>query len=185
LEEVLHVIYCINRVLSVVAISALHSIQNNSKVIDNDMDILNRNKTSQEKVLDDQIIVENKFPPDSSQQNVLMFNGEVVEMNGDEETTKDKDLMSIDDVQRPELLENVEKMETQEDNQDRESKYKDKGRYILSSDYFKIRYDNYFHVFFVTETILPLPYAAKVSICMVILMYLKEHLKKAYALSEV
>ncbi|CAG8449459.1 11998_t:CDS:10 [Ambispora leptoticha] len=34
------------------------------------------------------------------------------------------------------------------------------------------------------ETILPRPYAAKVSICMVILMFLKEHLKKVYALSD-
>ncbi|CAG8814461.1 35198_t:CDS:2, partial [Racocetra persica] len=34
------------------------------------------------------------------------------------------------------------------------------------------------------ENILPLSYAAKVSVCMAILMYLKEHLKKSFALSE-
>ncbi|CAG8475643.1 10449_t:CDS:10 [Rhizophagus irregularis] len=137
LEEVLHVIYCINRVLSVVAISALHSIQNNAKILNIDMDIINQNKTSQEQAsVNIQTFDENNSP---HQPSVTMLNGSFM---------------------NPELLENIEKKETQEDSQEQESRNKDK------------------------ETILPLPYAAKVSICMTILMYLKEHLKKTYALSE-
>ncbi|PKC70049.1 ARM repeat-containing protein [Rhizophagus irregularis] len=159
LEEVLFVIYCINRVLSVVAISALHSIQNNAKILNIDMDIINQNKTSQEQAsVNIQTFDENNSP---HQPSVTMLNGSF--MNVSETTDNDIKLnsMLIEGVQKPELLENIEKKETQEDSQEQESRNKDK------------------------ETILPLPYAAKVSICMTILMYLKEHLKKTYALSEV
>ncbi|CAG8454816.1 17701_t:CDS:10 [Funneliformis caledonium] len=162
LEEVLHVIYCINRVLSVVAISILHSIQHNAKVLNINVDAFSQNKFSQEQILDNvQIIVERNLPLDSDPHNVPMLNGEVKEINGRYETLKDNiNLNSTSiDIQSSAFLESVEKMAIQ-DVQERESINKDK------------------------ETILPLPYAAKVSICMAILMYLKEHLKKAYALSE-
>ena len=76
-------------------------------------------------------------------------------------------------------------MEIQEDSQEQESKNKDKGILWLFKVLieFKLYFIIYIFLFF-TETILPLSYAAKVSISMAILMYLKEHLKKAYALSE-
>ncbi|GBB94464.1 hypothetical protein RclHR1_02360022 [Rhizophagus clarus] len=137
LEEVLHVIYCINRVLSVVAISALHSIQNNANILNIDMDIVNQNKTPREQASDNiKTFDENNS---SHQPSVAILNGSFMNVKN---------------------MKNIEKKETQEDSQEQELKNKDK------------------------ETILPLPYAAKVSICMTILMYLKEHLKKAYALSE-
>ena len=126
MEEVLHVIYCINRVLSVVAISALHSIQNNAKLLNIDMDIFNQNKPSQEKILDNVDILDEK--KSSHQPSVLMLNG------GFMETTTDNvklNSMLIEDEQKPELFENIGKMETQGNNHDQELKNKDKGRYIL------------------------------------------------------
>ena len=129
LEEVLHVIYCINRVLSVVAISALHSIQNNAKILNIDMDIINQNKTSQEQASDNiQTFDENNSP---HQPSVTMLNGSF--MNVSETTDNDIKLnsMLIGDVQKPELFENLEKMEAQEDSHEQELKNKDKGRDIF------------------------------------------------------
>jgi hypothetical protein len=130
LEEVLHVIYCINRVLSVVAISALHSIQNNAKILNIDMDIINQNKTSQEQASNNiQIFDDNNSP---HQPSVTMLNGSFI--NVSETTNNDIKLSSmlIEDVQRSELLENIENIEnkeTLEDIQEQESKNKDKGTF--------------------------------------------------------
>ena len=126
MEEVLHVIYCINRVLSVVAISALHSIQNNAKILHIDMDIFNQSKTPQEQHLDNSNNVdlhdENKSPSQLSVHREFM------------ETTNDNvelNSMLIDDIQKPDIFENIEKIETQESSHEQEPKNKDKGKYIL------------------------------------------------------
>jgi len=131
LEEVLHVIYCINRVLSVVAISALHSIQNNAKILNIDFDINDQNKTSQEQGHNDVQI----FDESSSlhQPGVTMLNGSFMDVSTPTNPTNNDiklNSMLIEDVHNLENMDNIEKMEIQEDSPEQaeqELKNKDKG----------------------------------------------------------
>ncbi|CAI2165749.1 3087_t:CDS:10 [Funneliformis geosporum] len=138
LEEVLHVIYCINRVLSVVAISILHSIQHNAKALNINVNVFDQNKFSQELILDNvQIIIGDNPPLDSSQHNVPMLNAEVKEINGRDETLKNNTNLNsapIDIKQNSELLESVEKMAIQ-DGLEREPINKDKDKEHLKKAY--------------------------------------------------
>ncbi|KAF0521889.1 ARM repeat-containing protein [Gigaspora margarita] len=141
IEEVLHVIYLINRVLSVVAISVLHSVQNNI----------------QETFVDNvRVYIENKIPENFIEEAISQPNESFSDAIGTMEALS---------ISSPMVIEN----ETQQSDS-MEVQFNDKS----VQDNLSIEKEN----------ILPLLYAAKVSVCMAILMYLKEHLKKSFALSE-
>ncbi|CAG8456254.1 3230_t:CDS:10 [Acaulospora colombiana] len=144
IEEVLHVVHFIDRVLSVVAISVLHSIQKNTQfsniVFDN----------SGEVILDNvRVYIENKIPDDYLEPNAFITN-EIADVDDALDTLD----LPNGGVQPMEITENREELSVQE---------------IKNTD---------------QENVLPLSYAATVSICMTILMYLKGHLKRLYSLSE-
>ncbi|CAG8609117.1 3684_t:CDS:10, partial [Gigaspora margarita] len=141
IEEVLHVIYLINRVLSVVAISVLHSVQTNI----------------QETFVDNvRVYIENKIPENFIEEAISQPNESFSDAIGTMEALS---------ISSPMVIEN----ETQQSDS-MEVQFNDKS----VQDNLSIEKEN----------ILPLLYAAKVSVCMAILMYLKEHLKKSFALSE-
>ncbi|KAG9292179.1 hypothetical protein G9A89_023899 [Geosiphon pyriformis] len=153
IEEVLQVIYCINRLLSIVAISVLHSLQDGPKIslgVDAKLNI--KNEIFADNV---RIIIDNTFNPEITKSAIpsdLFMDIDRLTENSDYASP-----MATEDVLAPQLSEEID---------DQGSQQGTKSRHIE------------------TENTLPRAFAAKVSICMAILMYLKEHLKKVYALSE-
>ncbi|RHZ50276.1 hypothetical protein Glove_502g15 [Diversispora epigaea] len=148
IEEVLHVIYLINRVLSVVAISVLHSVQKNTQfnnmVLDDSGDL----------VLDNvRVYIENKIPENFAESNTSSINDVVVSVNKPTETI-------FHEVSSKSSQTGIESKFEQDEMSTHDTTNSEK------------------------DNILSISYAAKVSICMAILMYLKEHLKKSYSLSE-
>ncbi|CAG8487296.1 8961_t:CDS:10 [Diversispora eburnea] len=148
IEEVLHVIYLINRVLSVVAISVLHSIQKNTQfnnmVLDNSGDLILDNV---------RVYIENKIPENFTESNTSSTNDAVVDVNKPTETI-------FYEASSKSSQTGIESKFEQYETPTQDTTYSEK------------------------DNILSISYAAKVSICMAILMYLKEHLKKSYSLSE-
>ncbi|CAG8468626.1 1853_t:CDS:10 [Ambispora gerdemannii] len=145
IEEVLQVIYSINRVLSVVGISIHHSLQN-----DGTDEIITDNV---------RIIIDNSMNPEITQHELL--DPSLLMMDVDRLTENASDLASH--MSTEEMFSPMQKEEMDDDQEYHDTKSINHGD---------------------KETILPRQYAAKISICMVILMFLKEHLKRAYALSD-